>query len=64
MKTPDPFNELALRNDQGDLFENFYLLELLKSDFHSLNRINFWRTTSQTEIDFIIMEKNKTHESR
>jgi len=54
------FNELALRNDQGDLFENFYLLELLKSDFHSLNRINFWRTTNQTEIDFIIMEENKT----
>ena len=52
------FNELALRNDQGALFENFYLLELLKSDYYSLNKINFWRTTNQTEIDFIVTEEN------
>jgi len=52
------FNELALRNDHGALFENFYLLELLKSDYYSLNKINFWRTTNQTEIDFIVTEED------
>lgn len=48
------FNDLPLRSDQGDLFENFFLLELLQNDPYSLNRINFWRTTNQTEIDFIV----------
>lgn len=52
------FNELALRNDQGDLFENFYFLELLKNDHYLLDRVNYWRTTNQTEIDFIITKEN------
>jgi predicted AAA+ superfamily ATPase len=54
------FNPLALRNDQGNLFENFFLLELLKDDHYSLNKINFWRTTNQTEIDFIVSGEDKT----
>lgn len=48
------FNNLILRNDQGALFENFFLMELLTGDHFSLNKINFWRTTNQTEIDFIL----------
>ena len=52
------FNDLSLRNDQGELFENFCLLELLQIDPYSLNKINYWRTTNQTEIDFIITQGN------
>jgi predicted AAA+ superfamily ATPase len=48
------FNSPDLRNDTGRLFENLYLNELIASDFHCLNKINYWRTTNQTEIDFII----------
>ena len=36
------------------MFENFVLLEMLKNDHYSFNKINFWRTTNQTEIDFIV----------
>jgi predicted AAA+ superfamily ATPase len=53
------FNELALRNDLGAIFENFCYLELLNSDFHSLNKVNFWRTTNQTEIDFIVQTEDE-----
>ncbi len=54
------FNELDLRNDTGILFENFYLTELLANDHYLLNKINFWRTTNQTEIDFIVKSETKT----
>ena len=54
------FNALALRNDRGDLFENFYLLELLKNDHYSLNKTNYWRTTNQTEIDFVVSTEDQT----
>ncbi len=49
---------LRFKEDTGKLFENFYLLELLKNDVYGLNKINFWRTTNQTEIDFIISDGN------
>ena len=52
------FNDLSLRNDLGELFENFCLLELLQIDPYSLNKINYWRTTNQTEIDFIVTKGN------
>ena len=48
------FFPLDLRNDKGELFENFYLLELINSDPYGLNTINYWRTTNQTEVDFIL----------
>lgn len=54
------FNHQDLRNDMGELFENFYLLELLNNDIYGLNKINFWRTTNQTEIDFIVSEPGQT----
>ncbi|MFQ5708435.1 MAG: ATP-binding protein [bacterium] len=45
---------LDSRTDVGKLFENFYLLELIHQDILGLQKINFWRTTNQTEIDFIV----------
>ena len=52
------FNPLPMRNDQGNLFENFYLLELLAADPYGQRKINHWRTTNQTEIDFLISRGN------
>ena len=57
------FNQTEMRQDLGDLFENFYFLEMLKGDFYGLDKINFWRTTNQTEIDFIrISERQEAFE--
>jgi hypothetical protein len=56
--TLNNFNELSLREDGGKLFENFFFTELLANDFYALNKINFWRTTNQTEIDFIVQGDN------
>jgi hypothetical protein len=50
------FNDLSLRTEKGSLFENFYLTEILTKDFYSMNKINFWRTTNKTEIDFIVQD--------
>ncbi len=50
------FNPLNLRTDKGSLFESFYLTEILSEDHYSLNKINFWRTTNKTEIDFIVQD--------
>jgi len=52
------YNDIDHRNDQGYLFENFFLLELLYKDHLSQSKINFWRTTNQTEIDFIVTGEN------
>ena len=48
------FNPLELRDDVGKLFENFYLINRLAEDHYSMNKINYWRTTNQTEIDFVV----------
>ncbi|RMI07103.1 MAG: ATP-binding protein [Calditrichaeota bacterium] len=53
------FNPVGLRTDTGVLFENFYLMELLAEDPYQLKKINFWRTTNQTEIDFIVQGENE-----
>lgn len=45
---------LQLRADQGALFENLVFLELYNQDVYKLKHYHFWRTTNQTEIDFII----------
>lgn len=50
---------LADRGDVGALFENFCFFQLLCADAHSERKINFWRTTNQTEIDFIVSEEGK-----
>lgn len=45
-----------LRVDRGELFENFVFLELYNKDFYKEKEYYFWRTTNQTEIDFIIKD--------
>ncbi len=51
------FNAIDLRTDVGVLFENFYLIQLLTQDVQRLKKINYWRTTNQTEIDFIVQDE-------
>ncbi len=53
------FNNPDMRNDKGCMFENFYLLELISGDFYSMDKINFWRTSNKTEIDFILQSKGE-----
>lgn len=52
------FNELEFRPDKGQLAENMVFLELFKNlgIEHSLY---FWRTPQGTEVDFILMKKQK-----
>jgi len=53
------FNPLALRNDAGALFENFFIAEMLKEKISAEERVNayFWRDYQGKEIDLVI-EKN------
>ncbi len=53
------FNGLSLRNDVGQLWENFIFMELVKQSIFidSLDHFYFWRTHTGTEID-IIKESN------
>jgi uncharacterized protein len=49
------FNPLALRNDGGQLWENFLMVERLKANQSAERFANtyFWRTYDQKEIDYI-----------
>lgn len=49
------FNPLALRNDVGQLWENFLLMERRKANQIAGRMVNtyFWRTYDQKEIDYI-----------
>lgn len=49
------FNPLSLRNDVGQLWENFCVLERIKKNEYERRHVNtyFWRTYDQKEIDFI-----------
>jgi predicted AAA+ superfamily ATPase len=55
------FRNLELRQDKGNLWENFLISERLKSHSYnnSLARPYFWRTRSQQEIDYIEEEGDK-----
>ncbi|NOX86351.1 MAG: ATP-binding protein [Chlorobi bacterium] len=53
------FNDLELRTDVGNLFETFYFTELIAQDHYGLKKINFWRTTNKTEIDFIVLSDER-----
>ena len=48
-------NAIALRNDVGELWENYLLAERIKFQHYSGMLVNnyFWRTYQQQEIDFI-----------
>jgi predicted AAA+ superfamily ATPase len=49
------FNSLSLRNDVGQLWENFLMVERRKALSYSTRSANtyFWRTYDQKEIDYI-----------
>tara|TARA_R110002050_G_scaffold158191_2_gene286979 strand:+ start:775 stop:1923 length:1149 start_codon:yes stop_codon:yes gene_type:complete len=49
------FNPLNLRNDIGDLWENYLMAERQKFNSYTQKRVNryFWRTYDQQEIDLI-----------
>jgi len=49
------FNDIELRNDIGQLFENFCIAERLKYNENNRKFVNtyFWRTYEQKEIDLI-----------
>lgn len=48
-------NSLALRQDTGALWENFFISERIKYNHNNGRYFNayFWRTTQQQEIDYI-----------
>ena len=49
------FNPLYLRNDKGQLWENFILIERRKVNAYQGRNVNtyFWRTYDQKEIDCV-----------
>ena len=49
------YNPLNLRNDQGQLWENYLMAERMKVNAYLKRRVNtyFWRTYDQQEIDLI-----------
>lgn len=49
------YNPLNLRNDQGQLWENYLMAERIKVNAYLKRRVNtyFWRTYDQQEIDLI-----------
>jgi predicted AAA+ superfamily ATPase len=52
------FNPIEIREDRGELAENFVLNELrfmMNEDFN----INFWRTTAKAEVDFVLSARKE-----
>ncbi len=49
------FSPIALREDKGDLLEN-YVANLLKSKYN-LENLKFWRTQSKQEVDFVVQDQ-------
>lgn len=49
------FNPLNIRNDVGALWENFCIIERMKSNLEKGKHVNsyFWRTYDQKEIDYV-----------
>lgn len=54
------FDELSIRKDAGQLWENFMISERLKlnSVFHPERRSFFWRNYNQSEVDYVESEMN------
>ncbi|MDP4008631.1 MAG: ATP-binding protein [Candidatus Peregrinibacteria bacterium] len=48
------WGELEMRVDKGALFENAVFLEMYGRDIYKEKNYYYWRTTNQTEIDFVI----------
>lgn len=50
------FKEFEKRNDAGELVENF-VFSRLKNE--KLSKINFWRTKSKAEVDFVLQKQGE-----
>lgn len=57
-KVIDNFSSFDKRSDLGALVENFVFNEL-RSRILDFGRINFWRTKSQAEVDFVVEKDGK-----
>lgn len=57
------FNELGDRNDTGNLFENFIVMERLKANsyLHRITQTYFWRTYDGQEVDIVEEANGKLH---
>ncbi|HRK62352.1 MAG TPA: ATP-binding protein [Candidatus Omnitrophota bacterium] len=57
------FNEPKLRNDMGQLWENFIVVERLKRHAYKNHFVNsfFWRSYSQKEIDLVEEHEGRLH---
>lgn len=55
------FNVLELRNDVGELWENYLVIERLKRQEYLIEQANnyFWRTYTRKEIDFVEEREGK-----
>lgn len=55
------FNGMTMRNDGGELLENFIISERMKKNSYENPFIKsyFWRTTSQQEIDYLEVENEQ-----
>ncbi len=51
------FRNLESRNDKGTLTETFFYNEILKNK-GELEKIRYWRTKTDSEVDFIIIKEN------
>ena len=60
------FNDLALRDDTGALWENWMISELVKKRSYDRQFVNryFWRTTQQQEIDLHRGSRRTLHRLR
>lgn len=52
-KIIDNFSKVGQRTDVGQIAEN-YVFDVLRRSFPFPKKINFWRTKSQAEVDFVI----------
>lgn len=50
------FTSISIRNDRGELAENFMFCQLNRAN--ERYNLNFWRTASKAEIDFILSGNN------
>ncbi|MFB1021384.1 MAG: DUF4143 domain-containing protein [Vicingaceae bacterium] len=57
------FNPIAMRNDKGQLRENYAIAERLKhKEYHQIFGANyFWRTYDQQEIDWVERNEMETY---
>ena len=55
------FNPIELRNDAGQLWENFVIMEIIKKNEYAQQDMKyfFWRSLQQQEVDFIVQNEQK-----